>query len=145
MIRSGKGSLKHIMWELDRLLSGLRGVSLISGRSFGMHSHKLKSGRHVNRLAAIMEGLETRQFCDGSFGTAVALGAVSGLVVKLDHVDALANHKDFYKLTTSLPGRLRVTLDSISGGDADLFVYNGSQVLIGSSVADGNAGEIVDK
>jgi len=110
-----------------------------------MQSNKLKNGRHLNRLAAIMEGLETRQFCDGSFGTAVALGAVSGLVVKLDHVDAGANHKDFYKLTTSLPGRLRVTLDSISGGDADLFVYNGSQALIGSSSADGNLSELVDK
>jgi hypothetical protein len=114
----------------------------LSSREKGdrMGSNRI-SGR---RALPLMEAVENRLFCDGSFGTAVSLGSVAGLVVKLDHVDGGANQKDFYKLTTALTGRLRVSLDAISGGDVDLYLYNSSQGQIFSSTLDGTASELID-
>ncbi|HEX8911926.1 MAG TPA: PPC domain-containing protein [Humisphaera sp.] len=94
---------------------------------------------------AVVEAVEPRQHMDGSFGTAVALGAVNGLVVKLDKVNTTDNKNDYYKFTLAQAGRLRVTLDG-STGDADLYLYNGASLgnEIGSST-NGNVTEVIDK
>jgi hypothetical protein len=111
-----------------------------------LSSHRVSSLRSQNVLP-ISEELETRRFCDGSFSSAVSLGAVSGIVVKLGTVDAGANKLDFYKFTTSQPGRLRVSLTKISGGDPNVLLFNAanSGALIGSSTQTGTMTELIDK
>lgn len=105
--------------------------------------------RKTNRAAlsaALMEPMEGRQFCDGSFATAVALGPVQGLVVKLDSLNTTTNKKDFYKVTLAQAGRLRISLDALTA-DANLYLYSGPSAgaLIGTSAAGGNTSELIDK
>jgi hypothetical protein len=108
-----------------------------------------RSSRQLTRAAAaraVVEPVETRMHCDGSFGNAVSLGAPIGLIVRSNAVDN-SNVHDFYKITTTRAGRLSVTLDQMSAGSADLFLYNGpsSGNKIGSSQLLGTSSELIDK
>jgi hypothetical protein len=95
---------------------------------------------------AIVETVEGRQYCDGNFGNAVALGAPAGLIIKTGSVDNGANKHDFYKITTTQAGRLRVSLSKMTGDDADLILYNASNsgAQIGSSTNGGLSDELID-
>jgi hypothetical protein len=95
---------------------------------------------------AVFETIEGRQYCDGTFGTATALGSPIGLIVKTGSVDAGSNHKDFYKITTPQAGRLRVSLTKMTGDNANLFLYNGASSgnQIGASTNGGTSDELID-
>ncbi len=114
---------------------------------------KLFSRRHDSRRPlraavrqAVFETIEGRQYCDGTFGTAVALGQPAGLIVKTGSVDNGANHKDFYKFTTTQTSRLRVSLTKMTGDNADVFLYNSNNVgsQIGASTNAGLADDLID-
>lgn len=107
-----------------------------------------RNSRQQNALRqAVIEPVETRIFCDGTFGSSVSLGTPIGLIVKLDHTDGGSNKHDFYKITTPLAGRLRVNLASMTGGDSDLYLYSGPSngQQIGLSTNGGTGDELIDK
>jgi hypothetical protein len=103
-----------------------------------------KSAKAASTRRAAVEALEDRRFCDNNFAAAVAVGVLEGRQSRTGSVSVSADENDFFKFTLpATAAKLNLKLTGGSG-DADLILYNGSQVEIADSSGD-NSNEAIER
>src|SRR5829696_6273262 len=83
-----------------------------------------------------VENLESRMHFDATFAAAANIGPLNGVRSFNDSVSVTLDQNDYRKFTLAAPAKFSAVLSGL-GNDADLYLYNGSQVQIASSTAGG--------